>query len=115
MTEEDNHAGPSAPDDATRPIKNQAKYYPGSPAVQILGKLLYAKQGGFISDVSASKVSLTLNHGDHHQHWKSYLRPTVMALVEDELVSLDPAAGPHGKPITVTETGQGLWSQVMAR
>jgi hypothetical protein len=114
VSEDDNHPGRSTRDSSERPMKNQAKCYPASPSVQVVGKLLSVKQGGFVRDMSASKVSLTLNHGDHHQHWKSYLRPTLMALVEDELVSLDPATGPHGKPITLTD-GRTLWSQVMSR
>jgi len=96
-------------------VKHTAKYYPGSPAVQILGKLRGAAHGGYITQPSPARVGLTLDHGDHHQRWRNYHPDTLAALVEDHLVTVDPASGAHGKPISLTTAGRELWTTVMSR
>lgn len=96
-------------------MKHAHKYYPGSPALQIIGKLLGAEQGGHLTDVGASKVFLTLDHGDHLQRWKNYRRDTVSALADDELVTLEPVDEAGRGQITLTEAGHTLWNTVMSR
>jgi hypothetical protein len=96
-------------------VKHTAKYYPGSPAVQILGKVHDATYGGYITQESPTRVGLTLDHGDHHQRWRNYHRDTLAALVEDDLVTVDPTSGDHGQPISLTTAGRELWTTVMSR
>lgn len=96
-------------------MKHTEKYYPGSPALEILGKLVNAANGGYITKPSPARVGLTLDHGDHRQRWRNYQRDTLGALVEDRLVTVDPARGDHRQPISVTTAGRELWTTVMSR
>lgn len=96
-------------------MKHTAKYYPGSPAMEILGKLRYAANGGYITKPSPARVGLVLDHGDHRQQWRNFNRGTLDALVEDQLVSVDPVSVDDGQPIALTDVGRDLWTEVMAR
>lgn len=98
-------------------MKNTAKYYPGSPALQLLAQLLYGVgvTGGYIDNVSASKIGLILQYGERLDFWKNYRRDTLTALVEDELVIVDQDETRYGQAITPTDAGRALYLKVMNR
>lgn len=98
-------------------MKNAAKYYPGSPALQLLAQLLYGVgvTGGYIDNVSASKVGLILRYGERVDFWKNYRRDTLTALVDDGLVVLDPEETRYGQAITPTDAGRALYLKVVNR